>query len=155
MKKLINELKESRYTLIAILGFLFLMILIAIIYNLVMPKTGEPVYGNRLEGIEEVEIKKEDQKELEEKFEKNTIVEQAKVNISWKTVNAIVTVKEKTSVDNAKKLTKELTSFLSKEQIAFYDLQIFIKCEDKDNKKFPIIGYKNIKSEAFSFSYSK
>lgn len=155
MKKLINELKDSKYTVIAIIGFLCFIVLIAIVYNLVMPSTGEPVYGNRLDGIESVKITDSDLRELEEKFEKNTNVELAKVSISGKTVNAIITVSSKMSVNNAKKLSKVLTDELDKDQIDFYDLQIFIKSEDEKNKKFPIIGYKNIKSEAFSYSYSK
>lgn len=155
MKKLINELKESKYTTIAIIGFLCFIVLIAIVYNLVMPSTGEPVYGNRLDGIDSVKITDSDLRELEEKFEKNTNVELAKVSISGKTVNAIITVSSKTSVNNAKKLSKVLLDELDEDQIDFYDLQIFIKSEDEKNKKFPIIGYKNIKSEAFSYSYSK
>lgn len=155
MNKLINDLKVSRYTTFAIIGFMVLILLCALIYNLVMPSTGTPVYGDRLDGIEDVKISAKDLKDLEEKFEKNSNVEEADVSISGKTVNAIVTVNSKTSVNNAKKLADVLTDFLDKDQVKFYDLQIFIKNEDEKNKNYPIIGYKNIKSSGFSYSYSK
>lgn len=155
MNKLIKDLKVSRYTTFAIIGFMVLILLCALLYNFVMPSTGTPVYGNRLDGIEDVEITTKDLKDLEAKFEKNSNVSEADVSISGKTVNAIVTVDSKTSVNNAKKLASILTDFLDEDQVKFYDLQIFIKNEDKKNKKYPIIGYKNIKNSGFSYSYSK
>jgi len=56
MKKLIKELKENKYTTIVFCIFLGLFLVAWILYGMVMPKTGTPVYGNRLEGIEEVEL---------------------------------------------------------------------------------------------------
>ena len=62
-KKLIKELKENKYTTIVFCIFLGLFLFGWLLYGMVMPSAGEPVYGNRLDGIEEVEITEELTKE--------------------------------------------------------------------------------------------
>ena len=49
--KLIKELKQNKFTTIVFCIFLGLFLIGWLLFGLVMPKNGEPVYGNRLDGI--------------------------------------------------------------------------------------------------------
>ena len=62
--KLINELKQNKFTTIVFCIFLGLFLIGWLLFGLVMPKNGEPVYGNRLEGIEEVKVTEEQTADL-------------------------------------------------------------------------------------------
>ena len=84
--KLIKEIKKNKYTSIAVVAFIALLLLLFIIYKAVMPSLGTPVYGNRLEGIEKVEITTNKMNELDKKLEKEKYVSSSKTNVSGKTV---------------------------------------------------------------------
>ena len=102
--KLIKEIKKNKYTSIAVVAFIVLLLLLFIVYKAVMPSLGTPVYGNRLDGIEKVEITTDKMSELDKKVEKEKYVSSSKTNVSGKTVDVVVTVIEKTKQSDAKKV---------------------------------------------------
>ena len=154
-KTILNEIKKNKYTSIAIIAFIVLLILVFIMYKAIMPSLGTPVYGNRLDGIEKVEITTTKINELDKDLEEETYVTKAKTNLSGKTLNTIITVKEGTKATTAKKITSKVLSKFDKDQIAYYDFQVFIKNENEKEKNYPIIAYKNKSNENFSYSQSK
>ena len=154
-KTILNEIKKNKYTSIAIIAFVVLLILVFILYKAIMPSLGTPVYGNRLDGIEKVEITTTKINELDKALEEETYVTNAKTNLSGKTLNTIITVKEGTKAATAKKITSKVLSKFDKDQIAYYDFQVFIKNENDKEKSYPIIAYKNKSNENFSYSQSK
>ena len=138
--KLIKEIKKNKYTSIAVLSFVILLILLFILYKAIMPSLGTPVYGNRLDGIEEVEITNEKINSLDEKVS---------------TVNTVVTVIEGTKAATAKKITDVVLKEFDEDQVAYYDFQVFIKSENDKEDNYPIIAYKNKSNDKFSYSMSK
>lgn len=150
--KLIKEIKKNKYTSIAVVAFIALLLLLFIIYKAVMPSLGTPVYGNRLEGIEKVEITTNKMSELDKKLEKEKYVSSSKTNVSGKTVDVVVTVIEKTKPSDAKKITDVVLKEFDKDQVAYYDFQVFIKSENSKEKGYPIIAYKNKSNDKFSYS---
>jgi len=151
MKKLLKELKENKYTTIVFCIFLGLFLVAWILYGMVMPKTGTPVYGNRLEGIEEVELTEEDKSKIVSDLKEKDSVNEASVHISGKIINVLVEVKEGTKVSTAKLLRKTAIKSLSEEEMKFYDIQIFITNEDTEAKGYPVIGYKSASEKSFKF----
>lgn len=149
--KLLKELKQNKYTTIVFCIFLGLFLLAWILYGMVMPKTGSPVYGNRLDGIEKVELKEKDTNEIVTDLESKDIVNSASVHISGKIINILVEVKEGTKVASAKELRTVAIKSLSEEELAFYDIQIFITNEKSDAKGYPLIGYKSSLDKKFVF----
>lgn len=153
--KIIKEIKKNKYTSIAVLSFIVLLILLFIIYKAIMPSLGTPVYGNRLDGIEEVEITNEKINEIDEKVSKEDYVSSSKTNVSGKTVNTVVTVIEGTKASTAKKVTDVVLKEFDEDQVAYYDFQVFIKSENDKEDNYPIIAYKNKSNDKFSYSQSK
>lgn len=154
-KSILSEIKKNKYTSIGIIAFIVLLILVFIIYKAIMPSLGTPVYGNRLDGIEKVEITSTKINELDKVLEEESYVTNAKTNLSGKTLNTVITVKEGTKASTAKKITSKVLSKFAKDQIAYYDFQVFIKNENNKEKSYPIIAYKNKSNESFSYSQSK
>ena len=143
--KLIKEIKKNKYTSIAVVAFIVLLLLLFIVYKAVMPSLGTPVYGNRLDGIEKVEITTDKMSELDKKVEKEKYVSSSKTNV-------VVTVIEKTKQSDAKKVADVILKEFDKDQVAYYDFQVFIKSENSKEKGYPIIAYKNKSNVKFSYS---
>lgn len=151
LNKLLKELKQNKYTTIVFCLFLGLFLIAWIVYGMVMPKAGTPVYGNRLEGIEKVELTESDTSKIVKNLKDEDIVTSASTHLSGKILNIIVEVEEKTKEKTAKELKKVAIETLTKEQLSFYDVQLFITNENKELKGYPIIGYKNSSEKDFVF----
>lgn len=149
--KLMKELKENKFTTIVFLIFLGLFLIGALIFGLVMPKTGKPIYGNRLDGIEKVEVTKDQTNELVKNLKDKDYVTSASTHISGKIINVLIETKDGTSIKKAKTLKTIVLKAFEEDQKKFYDIQLFITNENKDAKGYPVIGYKNSSEKNFVF----
>ncbi len=151
MKKLKLFLKKNKYTTLVIILFLIVLVILVQVKNIFFPNMGKAIYGNRLDGIEKVEIKKASLEKIESKLKENSIVQKVSVFVKGKLLNVIVTVKEDTPKENAKELTTFILENLTEKQKKYYDLQIFLQKTNED-ASFPIIGYKHHGRDQFSFT---
>ena len=149
--KLMKELKENKFTTIVFLIFLGLFLIGALIFGLVTPKTGKPIYGNRLDGIEKVEVTKDQTNELVKNLKDKDYVTSASTHISGKIINVLIETKKGTSIKKAKTLKTIVLKAFEEDQKKFYDIQLFITNENKDAKGYPVIGYKNSSEKNFVF----
>lgn len=146
-------IKEHKFTVFVIVLFVFVVILLYFMYDLFFTNGGKPEYGNRLDGIEEVEITKDNFSKMEEELKKNKSVSKVSFDVSGRTLNIIITVGNDVSVDDAKKIGAGSYDSLSEKQIKYYAIQLFIKKEDSSKNNFPIIGYKQ--KEVKDISWTK
>lgn len=146
-----KEMKNNKYTIFVFFVFLILFILGWVLFGLFMPKTGTPVYGDRLKGIEEVELTTQQSKKLVEELKKLSYVTDAIVDVNGATINIIVTVKEKTEVKTAKGLSDVILKNIDDKQKSFYDIQLFVQNEKEKIKGYPFIGYKNSSDKGFTY----
>ena len=61
-----NYLKRHKFTAVVILVFIVCVILLFFAWKTFFSNSGNPVYGNRLDGIESVEIKETEQNKIKE-----------------------------------------------------------------------------------------
>ena len=146
-------IKEHKFTVFVIILFIVAVIFLYFMYDLFFTNSGKPEYGNRLDGIEEVEITKDDLSKIETELKKNKNVSNVSSNISGRTLNIIITVDDGLGVDDAKKIGQNSYSSLSEKQIKYYAIQVFIKKKDEAKNNFPIIGFKQ--KEQTSISWTK
>ena len=146
-----NFIRKNKFVIIAIGIFLILVFVIFQIANIFFPEGGEALYGDRLDGIEEVEIDKDKQKDIESALESNESVKKTSVSISGKIIEVIITANDDTTLDAAKALAPKVVEELSKDELDFYDIQVFVK-KDTDAADFPIIGYKHHAKDDFSWT---
>ena len=136
-----NYINRNKGTIIVIILFLIAVIGLFQLKNIFFPNTGKAIYGNRLEGIEEVEISKKTYDEVKTKLKEESVSE-VTTDVSGKLVKIFITVNEDVDVAKAKSYGPKVLEVFSTEEKNFYDFQIYIE-KKGDTEHFPIIGYKH------------
>lgn len=146
-----NFIKNNKVTVVAFIICVIFVILVFAIKLTFFPNEGTAIYGDRLDGIEEVEITDDEQDKIISSLEGKDEVKKVETDIKGRTLNVLITVNDDVELDPAKALTSSITDTLDKEQLGFYDIQVFIS-KDNDDARFPIIGYKHQDKDEFSWT---
>lgn len=149
MKKFIKNNKLTVITFIICLVFVILVFAIKLTF---FPDEGRAIYGDRLDGIEEVEITSKQEKNIVSKLEEKDEVMSVDTDIKGCILNVIITVNDDVELDPAKALASVITENLEEDQNGYYDIQVFIKKSNEEDTRFPIIGYKHQDKDEFSWS---
>lgn len=144
--------KKHRFTTFVIIIYSVLVVLLFFVYKIFFSANGNPVYGDRLDGIEAVVITEQQYEKIKEEMEDGTNISKISTNLSGKTVNVVITVGDNVTKDQAKGFGKKVLDYFDANQVAFYDFQVFIKKDNKELNDFPIIGYKHYKNSDFSWT---
>lgn len=145
MKKLIKH----KGIIIGIVVLIALVVGGVYIKNIISPDESRAIYGDRLDGMDEVKITADTKNKVQEALkEKATSV---KVRVAGKIINITIETKEDVSRDDAKKMGQSAVEVFSEKEAAFYDFQILIK-NDNNKEQFPIIGYKHKGKESISWT---
>lgn len=144
-------IKKNKFTIIAIVCFLAFMLVLIQVKNIFFPNAGKAIYGDRLDGIEEVKVSKSKLNKIVDKYTESEAVSSAKTQVSGKIINVIITIKDEVSLEDAKGLANIVLEELSTKQKKFYDIQVLIE-KTNDSKQFPIVGYKHHSKETFTFT---
>lgn len=107
------------------------------------------IYGNRLDGIEKVGLKNETLDKINTEIKKNEFVKKVTYRIEGKTINFTVDVAPNTTIENSKKVAEPVLTILNDEEKAFYDIQIFVTCNEAESEGYPMNGYKHRTSSEF------
>lgn len=135
-------IREHKFTTIVIIAFVLGVIILFMTWRVFFSNSGNPVYGNRLDGIEKVEITESGQEKIKESITKEEKVEDVSLNVSGRTLDIVITVDSGLSLKDAKKIGASSYSILNEDQVDYYSVQVFIKKKDEKQNDFPIIGYK-------------
>lgn len=110
-------------------------------------------YGTRLDGIKDVPLSDSYLNEISSEVKDEKIVSKATIDVEGRLVNVIITVNDNTPIDDAKKLSGIVKDNFTEDELAFYDVQIFIVDSGKNKESaYPIIGYKHKTSDVFVWS---
>ena len=143
MKKFIKNNKLTVITFIICLIFVILVFTIKLTF---FPNEGRAIYGDRLDGIKEVEVTSKQQKSIVSKLEEKEEVKSIDIDIKGRILNVIITV------DDDVALSALIIENLEEDQTTYYDIQVFIKKSNEEDTRFPIIGYKHQDKDEFSWS---
>ena len=146
-----NFIKNNKVTVIAFIICVIFVILVFALKLTFFPNEGTAIYGDRLDGIEKVEITDSDQKNIIKSLEEKDEVKNADTDIKGRTLNVLITVNDDVELDSSKALTSSVIDNLKKDQTGYYDIQIFIS-KDNDDTRYPIIGYKHQDKDEFSWT---
>ena len=108
-------------------------------------------YGNRLEGIEAVNIKTKQKNEIKKNIESLEISSSIKVYLTGKILKATVVVNDDIGLDKAKETYGKVMEKLSDDQKKYFDIEIFLDKKGED-ESFPTIGYKHHNKENISWT---
>ncbi len=116
-------------------------------------QTKNDSYGNRLTGIENVEITKEHKDEIVAFLGEQEIVEKATIDIRGKIIYINIYLKSG-KVDDAQSLAIKSLDKLTEDEKNFYDINYtFTKTSEEEDPTFPMMGYK--KSDKTIISWTK
>ena len=146
-----NFIKNNKVTVVAFIICVIFVILVFAVKLTFFPNEGTAIYGDRLDGIEEVEITDKQQEDIIKSLEDKDEVKKVSCDIKGRTLNVLITVNDDVELDPAKALTSSITENLEEDQTSYYDIQVFIS-KDNDDTRFPIIGYKHQDKDGFSWT---
>ena len=116
--------------------------------NILYP-SGGAIYGNRLDGIEEVKLAEDLDKQIQEKLK--DFVSKVEVRTSGRIINITMIVNPDISSSVAKDNSKKIFELFAEKQLNYYDIQVFLK-KETDATDFPIIGYKHQNKDGFTWT---
>lgn len=130
----------------------FLLIVFVVVLNFTFfSNNSKAVYGDRLDGIEEVRITDNKLEQIESELNERDEVSSSDASISGRILNVIITVNDDVSVETARSLTEVIDSAIDDDQRNYYDTQVFIK-KNNDDASFPIIGYRHEDKTTYSWT---
>ena len=142
LKKLSSFYKKNRvYSILMIISIICIVSILVGVILYFVGQTNKDKYGNRLEGIESVQINEEKVTEIEDKITQNELVKESKVNIKGKLiyVNIILNTGKHTDSET---IAQSFLELFSEDEKAYYDIQFIISNEDKNiEDNFPVMGY--------------
>ena len=150
MKKVWNFILKNRIYIVLVLFILFFAFVFVTMKAYLDPVDANAVYGNRLDGIENVTITDDKVNEVVNFIKEDNNINDTSIHIKGKIINIIIKVAKKdNTIDKMKEKSKEIIDKFSKEEIEFYDFQFFIKNEEGN---YNLMGYKNKRNENISGS---
>ena len=151
MKKLKKFYKNNRIYCILMGISLFCLALIAMLFVIYfVNQTKNDTYGNRLNGIESMEISDSEKDEIVNVIKESDKVDKATVNIKGKIIYVNVYLLDGNR-DLANSIAVKVLNTLNEEKKDFYDINFSFNKDD--DEAFPFMGYK--KSDAAIISWSK
>lgn len=151
MRKIKKFYKNNRIYCILMGVSLFCLAIIAMLFVIYfVNQSKNDVYGNRLNGIESMEISDNEKEEIISAIKENDKVDKATVNIKGKIIYVNVYLLEGNR-DVANSIAVKVLNALDDEKKDFYDLNFSFNKDD--DEAFPFMGYK--KSDATIISWSK
>ena len=141
-KKLKSFYKNNRvYSILMIISIICIVAILVGVVLYFLGQTSKDKYGNRLEGIEKIEIKESKLNDIEKKITENELVKSTDAVIRGKLVYITITLNTGTHADAESIAQSSLELFNEKEK-AFYDIQYIVENNDKNIKEnFPVMGY--------------
>jgi hypothetical protein len=106
-------------------------------------------YGNRLDGIKNVELTSKEKKSITDKLKENEEVKEASVRIQGKIIYINIKFNDDTNLDKAKEIANNSLKEIDEDQLKFYDLGYFLT-KDGENG-FNVTGTKNAKLDKISW----
>lgn len=145
MKKITKFFKEHRiFTMLMAIVVVCIVLIITVLVNVFYMGNGSSKYGNRLEGIKEVEISKSKQSDFENNIANNDKVKKADIRIQGKIVYITLEIETGVKLEEAEGIALKSLDEFSDEEKAFYDFNITLKQEATNNSDgFIISGAKN------------
>lgn len=151
MKKLKKFYKNNRIYCILMGISLFCLAIIAMLFVVYfVNQTKNDTYGNRLNGIESMEISDSEKDEIVNVIKESDKVDKATVNIKGKIIYVNVYLLDGNR-DLANSIAVKVLNTLNEEKKDFYDINFSFNKDD--DEAFPFMGYK--KSDATIISWSK
>lgn len=132
-----KKMKVLKIITLSLISVLVLIIAGAlIVMGVFLPKTSGDVYGNRLDGIENVPITDELKTNITQAIAATEKTDSSKVTLNGKILKITINVKEEVTLEDSKKIYDSFKEKFPENIKAFYDIEVIII-----NKNYSVFGY--------------
>ena len=142
-----DYLKRHKKTIILLFIFALLLVLTIKVKDILIPNETLFNYGTRLNEIDEYPIDENVYKKIDEEYAKNTNVKKTTHRVQGKIINFFVTVDDKVSIADAKKIGDVIIKQFDEKTLSYYSIQVYMLKDNEELNNFPIVGMKNPKAE--------
>lgn len=142
-----NFVKEHKLISGLVIFLTVFLLLIVILFSFLSKESGS-AYGDRLKGIENVKISSDTETRIESEMKNLDKVKEVEYLSHGRLINILITVDKDMKVSKAKNYGEKVVDFLNDKELDYYDIQIFISCDDENNV-YPVIGYKHKTGDKF------
>lgn len=142
-------IKKNKKKIIIGLIILFVLLIVYVVWTM-LPNSSKSLYGDRLDGIDDVKIADKDLNKIASELEEIDGVKEVNGDIKGRLINFNVKVDDSVSSSISDSLEPIVLDGFNKEELEYYDLQIFI-----NEKEYSIIGYKHKTNDKFVWSNNK
>lgn len=144
-------IKNHKLLVAFIVLLLISLILVAILLNQLIGGGKKGEYGDRLKGIEKVEISSSIKNQIEQEISKEEHIVKVKYHLQGRLVNVTIKVKDEKEVESLKELGNKILTYFDENQLSYYDIQILVNSDNKKSEKYPLIGYKHKTRDAINW----
>lgn len=135
--------KNHKLLVVFILLLIICIGLAVFLLNQLINNNKDGEYGDRLKGIEKVEISEKQENNIEKEIAKEELVTNVKYNLQGRLVNVTLKIKDEKEIDSVKEIGNKILTYFDEKQLSYYDIQILVNSDNKESEKYPIIGYKH------------
>lgn len=155
MKKIGNLIKRHKI-LFSFCSIVLIAIIIMSIIFLKMTINTKGKYGDRLEGIEKVEISKDTLTDISSQLEEKEEVNKAKLRNQGKIIYIDISFTKNTTLDKGKEIASSVINKFSTKELEFYDLSFIINqiSENEEDEVWATAGAKNSNEKEISWTRS-
>jgi len=148
-----NFIKNHKILVLFIGIFIVLMIVVVcLIVQSSSSKDGNNKYGNRLVGIENVQIPDSRLQNIKEKVINDKNTNGVSYNITGRIVKVFIEVKKETDEITIESLLNLILENFTEDEKKFYDFQIFVTNEEETAELYPMIAYKHRNNVTFTIT---
>lgn len=141
LKKLKAFYKKNRvYSILMLISITCIIAILVGVLVYFFTQTSKDVYGNRLDGIEDVKITETKKDDILKNIESNEKVSEVDFDIRGRLVYVIISLKEGTHTD-AEAIAQGSLETFGEEIKAYYDIQFIVENKSETEENFPIMGY--------------
>ena len=98
--------------------------------------------SNRLEGIENYNLTKNEKKSIKETLNELETIESVDIYTNYKIIKIFLVLNEEVDFKKVKEISNKAIESISEDNLSFYDVEIFVECNDEESQVYPKIGYK-------------
>lgn len=155
LKKIGGLLKRHIILFIfCLLTFIVFVVMLVIFLKMTINTSGR--YGNRLEGIEDVEISTDTLADISLGLEEKDEVSKAKLRIQGKIIYINISFVESVKLEKGKEIAEGVLSEFDEDELEFYDFSFVIEqiSEDDEEETWVGVGSKNTIDSKVSWARS-
>ena len=107
--------------------------------------------NTRFDGVEDHKLTNDEINPAKDAFKEIETIDDVDIFINSKIIKIVVNLKEDVDFEQIKTLSNQVLTNFSEDNLAFYDVEIYVESMNEESEIYPQIGYKHKSNSEFSW----